>query len=151
LEDVKMKLKTTFKELQNGAGDRLVSLGYCELQHLLECAKPFAYVASPTYGWRCDAYTVGAYTLLTGYGTGNAPRLAMPWRELEELERIFIKYKNAAAAAAGGDWRKHALKVKAMADALLLALCENDTDAIKKLVATMRRRTTVVNKQTKGE
>jgi hypothetical protein len=140
-----MKLKTTFKELQNGAGDGLLSLGYCELQSLLSYLSPFAYVSSKMYGWRCDAYTVGAYTLVTGYNTGNTPRVAMPWRELGDLERVFIKYKNAAYASS--NYRAHGAKVKAMANAVMLALCANDTDAIKKLAATMRRRTTVLNKQ----
>lgn len=60
-----MKLHTTRKAIvQNSL--RIVSVGYCDLQHLLRCIEPFAYTTG-IYGWNFDAYEIDGLTICTGY------------------------------------------------------------------------------------
>ena len=42
-------------------------VGYCNFQYLFNDLTPWAYVSSPTYGWRCDIYDVGGVQFSMGY------------------------------------------------------------------------------------
>lgn len=61
-----MKLKTTYKAIREEYGQKILSVGYCDLQYLLCYETPFAYSAG-VYGWNCDYYDVGGVCISTGY------------------------------------------------------------------------------------
>ena len=61
-----MKYRTTKKEVTYGYYYKL-SVGYCDLQHLLQWTEPEAYTCG-TYGWNADIYGVGCnFCIVTGY------------------------------------------------------------------------------------
>ncbi len=60
-----MKYKTTAKELKAGYY-KIISVGYCELQTLLQYKSPVAYSAG-TYGWNFDVYDINGIAIVTGY------------------------------------------------------------------------------------
>lgn len=60
-----MKLKTTKTAIKQGF-NTVISIGYCDLQNLLDYISPFAYSAG-IYGWSCDYYEIGNVCISTGY------------------------------------------------------------------------------------
>lgn len=60
-----MKFKTTKRAMRNGY-HRIVSIGYCGAQHLLNYESPIAYNAG-VYGWACDYYDIDGVLISTGY------------------------------------------------------------------------------------
>lgn len=60
-----MKLQATKKEMKNGYY-KIISIGYCDAQHLLKDKNPFAYSAE-NYGWACDYYDIDRILISTGY------------------------------------------------------------------------------------
>ena len=60
-----MKLKTTKKAMRDSKKD-IVSIGYCELQTLLDDSNAFAYSAGIS-GWACDYFEVDNVIISTGY------------------------------------------------------------------------------------
>lgn len=60
-----MKYKTTAKALKAGYY-KIISAGYCDLQHLLDYRSPIAYSAG-VYGWNFDVYEVDGVCIATGY------------------------------------------------------------------------------------
>lgn len=66
-----MKFQTTKKAMRNGSGT-ILSIGYCQLQTLLDSQNPIAYSAG-TNGWACDYYQIdlsdhNRVIISTGYG-----------------------------------------------------------------------------------
>ena len=60
-----MKYKTTAKAIREGACNPR-SVGYCDLQSLLNNHSPIAYTCG-VYGWNFDVYEVYGVTICTGY------------------------------------------------------------------------------------
>ena len=60
-----MKFKTTEKAIRN-SGDFVLSVGYCDLWHLLIYHSPVAYTAG-VYGWNFDVYELYGVIICTGY------------------------------------------------------------------------------------
>ncbi len=60
-----MKLKTTNKEIRANFY-KVLSIGYCDAQYLLQYKKPFAYTCG-VYGWNADFYEIGNVCISTGY------------------------------------------------------------------------------------
>lgn len=60
-----MKFKTTKKAINNGYA-KVISIGYCNLQHLLCCEEPIAYTVRRE-GHASDVYTFGNVAITTGY------------------------------------------------------------------------------------
>ena len=60
-----MKFKTTRKQI-NQNYNRVISIGYCEAQYLLQGKNPIAYNAG-YYGWNCDIYDINGVAIVTGY------------------------------------------------------------------------------------
>ena len=59
----------TTKKAQMSNNNRIISVGYCNLQYLLSCVEPYAYSAG-TYGWSCDYYELPrGLRVSTGYDT----------------------------------------------------------------------------------
>ena len=60
------KIKTTKKSILEG-NNKVISIAYCRLQHLLYFKQPFAY-NSGRNGWNCDFFQVDCNTIIsTGY------------------------------------------------------------------------------------
>lgn len=62
-----MKYKVTKKEIMAGF-DKVIKVGYCNLQYLLNFETPESYVSSRTYGWQADVYNINGVAIVTGYG-----------------------------------------------------------------------------------
>ena len=60
-----MKYKTTAKAIREGSCNPR-SVGYCDLQYLLNNHSPIAYTCG-VYGWNFDVYEVYGVTICTGY------------------------------------------------------------------------------------
>jgi hypothetical protein len=60
-----MKFKTTKKAIRNGYY-RIISVGYCNLQSLLNYEYPTAY-STRIEGWACDYYDIDGVCICTGY------------------------------------------------------------------------------------
>lgn len=78
-----MKYKTTAKAIrQESKFRKTVSVGYCDLQHLLSGRQANAYTCG-VYGWNFDVYDVYGITITTGY-RGMVGRTANNYREYEK-------------------------------------------------------------------
>lgn len=86
-----MKFKTTAKAIRNEGG-RIVSAGYCDLQHLLWHTEPIAYTCG-IYGWNFDVYNVNGLTICTGY-RGMVGRTANNIREYNERAKAILAWDN---------------------------------------------------------
>ncbi|WP_281740675.1 hypothetical protein [Holdemanella biformis] len=60
-----MKFKTTQKEIKAGYA-KVISVGYCSLQTLLQYETPVAYT-SGREGWKADIYAFDNVAIVTGY------------------------------------------------------------------------------------
>lgn len=60
-----MKYQTTAKALKEGYYT-IISIGYCDLQNLLNYESPVAYNKG-VYGWNFDIYDVDRIAIATGY------------------------------------------------------------------------------------
>lgn len=60
-----MKIKATKKEIINGTY-KVLKIGYCQAQYLLQYEQPFAYSVG-VYGWACDYYDIEGVIISTGY------------------------------------------------------------------------------------
>ena len=59
------KYKVTKKVIRQSY-DKILSIGYCDLQHLLKYETPFAY-STRAEGWACDYYNIDGVIISTGY------------------------------------------------------------------------------------
>ena len=66
-----MKLKATKKQIKENAG-LILSIGYCNLQSLLNCKSRFAYSCGQN-GWSCDYYDINGVVISTGYAPIGTP------------------------------------------------------------------------------
>lgn len=80
-----MKFKTTKKAVMNNYG-AVISIGYCQLQALLNYEKPIAYTANK-YGWRADIYDIDGTAIVTGYA---------PFGNIEASYELCEKYEKEA-------------------------------------------------------
>ena len=60
-----MKLQTTNKQIKANFY-KIIRIGYCDAQYLLNYKNPFAYT-SGVYGWNADFYEIGNICISTGY------------------------------------------------------------------------------------
>jgi hypothetical protein len=60
-----MKFKATKSQIMN-TGDKIICVGYCDLQSLLSVYDPMAYT-SGVYGWNSDIYHIDGIYIVTGY------------------------------------------------------------------------------------
>ena len=81
-----MKFKTTSKYIKENSY-KLLSVGYCDMQSLLNYKEPIAYTAG-VYGWNYDAYKIGDYTICTGYRCMPSNiRMADNWQLIDAYEQ----------------------------------------------------------------
>lgn len=87
-----MKLKTTNKQIRDRF-DKVISIGYCDAQYLLEYKKPFAYT-SGIYGWNAYFYEVDNVCISTGYRSIGYKVDYTLLRELEkQAQKICLDYE----------------------------------------------------------
>lgn len=87
-----MKQHVKKREINSRFG-KVVAVGFCDLQHLLEFESPIAYTTRPE-GWGADIYAFGNVAICTGYAPfGN---VKLPYDTLR-------KYDDAAREIRG-DW-----------------------------------------------
>lgn len=60
-----MLLHVTKKSIRESS-EKVLKVGYCQLQHLLNYKNRFAY-SSGVYGWACDYYLIDGVIISTGY------------------------------------------------------------------------------------
>lgn len=60
-----MKYKTTEKAIKQNYS-KIIKVGYCNLQHLLQYETPIAYTCGAT-GWKADIYEFNGILIVTGY------------------------------------------------------------------------------------
>ena len=84
-----MKLQTTKTNIKNNFGT-VLTVGYCELQYLLNYSNAFAYSAG-VCGWACDYYTPSdkfrGVCLATGYNTDRLGGKRVNYELLKEYEQ----------------------------------------------------------------
>ena len=86
-----MKFKTTRKAITNNYPN-IVSVGYCDLYHLLSVTEPIAYTCG-VYGWNFDLYVIDDLAICTGYR--NMPgRTAKNVRSYELEARKILAWDN---------------------------------------------------------
>ena len=79
-----IKLKATKKEMREHYW-YILSVGYCEMQSLLNEQRPFAY-SSRAEGWACDYYEVGDVLISTGYAPLNDKNMKCDYSLIREYE-----------------------------------------------------------------
>lgn len=60
-----MKYKTTEKAIKQNYS-KIIKVGYCSLQYLLQYEEPIAYTCGPC-GWKADIYNIDGTIIVTGY------------------------------------------------------------------------------------
>ena len=83
-----MKYHATKKDVKNGYY-RIVGVGYCEAQSLLQFESAESYCAG-VYGWSCDNYNIDGVCISTGYNYINNKNT------IDNNYEIVIKYEKMA-------------------------------------------------------
>ena len=81
-----MRYRTTAKEVKEGYA-RVIAVGYCDLQTLLNYRSPIAYAAG-TYGWNFDVYDFGHIAIVTGYRGMPSKRSSAPYDLVRKYENL---------------------------------------------------------------
>lgn len=79
-----MKLKTTKANLKSNY-NRIISIGYCDAQYLLQYENPFSYCAGVS-GWSCDNYEIGGVLISTGYSPISSKNADKDYAKMCEYE-----------------------------------------------------------------
>ena len=84
-----MKFKTTKTAIMNGYS-KIIKVGYCDLQTLLQCVDPIAYTACAE-GRAADIYDIDGVAIVTGYA---------PFGKISVDHNITAQYEALARAIA---------------------------------------------------
>lgn len=88
-----MKAKTTKKKILNGY-DKIICVGYCDLQYLLR-HKDAQYYTSGQFGWDSDIYIIGGIAIVTGYRSfGNIKASHDLCKKYEDKARRIIETRD---------------------------------------------------------
>lgn len=91
-----MKLRVTKKEMREGY-DKVLRIGYCNAQNLLNYEQPFAYSAG-RYGWCCDYYDINGVLISTGYSPIKSKGMRSDYGRIQKYdkraERIWFEIKD---------------------------------------------------------
>ena len=90
-----LALKATKKEMRNGY-DKIIRIGYCNLQHLLDYAPRIAYSARAE-GWACDYYDIDGVLISTGYAPLSS-------KNVKSVDYETIRKYNEEGAKLRGDF-----------------------------------------------
>lgn len=83
-----MKFKTTKKDIKNGY-KYIVSVGYCDLQSLLNYESPIAY-STRVEGWACDYYDINGVCICEGYSPISSKNT------IKDVYSLVREYENKA-------------------------------------------------------
>lgn len=86
------KIKATKKEMKENY--RILSIGYCDAQYLLNYQRPVAY-SSGQNGWACDYYDIDGVIVCTGYDTIKDKNAKVDYKVLCEYEKKAQEAKTA--------------------------------------------------------
>ena len=78
------KIKATKTEMRQNY--RILSVGYCDMQHLLAYETPISYSAG-VYGWSCDYYYIQDVVVSTGYSPINSKNMKEDYKLIREYEK----------------------------------------------------------------
>lgn len=78
------KIKATKKEMRQNY--RILSIGYCDAQYLLNYKSPVAY-STRAEGWACDYYDIDGVIVCTGYDTIKDKNTKLDYAVLREYEK----------------------------------------------------------------
>lgn len=84
-----VKLKTT-KKIMKENYYRIISIGYCEADYLLNYNAPFAY-SSGSYGWACDYYDINGTLISTGYAPIGSKNINLSYDTISEYNKKAMK------------------------------------------------------------
>ena len=79
------KLKATKKEMQK-YNYKILGVGYCNMQNLLQYKAPVAYSCG-SYGWSCDYYNINGTIVSTGYSPINTKNMNYDHNLVKEYEK----------------------------------------------------------------
>jgi hypothetical protein len=79
-----MKFKTTKKEIRNGYY-RIIGVGYCSMQYLLNFEDARAY-STRTEGWACDYYDIDGVCISTGYAPLACKNAKVDYKMIDKYE-----------------------------------------------------------------
>lgn len=88
------KYKATRKAMKESY-DKIICVGYCNLQYLLRFQEPFAY-STRAEGWACDYYDIDGILISTGYAPIDSKRTKSTYeicRKYDEAaQKILCEY-----------------------------------------------------------
>ena len=88
-----MKVQVTKKQIKANYS-KIISIGYCDAQYLLNYSNPFGYSAGVD-GWSCDYYQFDNIIISTGYNPiGEKPDYKLIKRYEEKAQKICFNYYN---------------------------------------------------------
>lgn len=79
-----MKIKVTRKEMKNQF-NKIIGIGYCDLQFLLKYEDPFAY-STRSEGWACDYYNINGILISTGYAYLDSKNTKRDYKIIREYD-----------------------------------------------------------------
>jgi len=79
-----MKFKTTKKEIRNGYY-RIIGVGYCAMQYLLNFEDARAY-STRAEGWACDYYDIDGICISTGYAPLACKNAHVDYKMIDKYE-----------------------------------------------------------------
>ena len=100
-----MNYKTTKKAIMQGY-DKVICVGYCDLQHLLYHERVIAHTERPE-GWGADVYDYGNIAIVTGYA---------PFGNVRPGYEINKKYDDQAQAIVYNYNMKYEIQIEALSE-----------------------------------
>ena len=77
------KIRATKTEMRQNY--RILSIGYCDLQHLLNYESPISYSAGNN-GWCCDYYYVDNVVISTGYSPLSSKNMKEDYKTIRKYD-----------------------------------------------------------------
>ena len=102
-----MKYKTSKKNMKENY-NKIIKIGYCDAQYLLQFEEPTAY-STRSEGWACDYYDVDGVLISTGYAPTESKNANVDYETVKNYENKArdIIYSN-------NDYEDRKLKVKSL-------------------------------------
>jgi hypothetical protein len=78
------KIKATKKEMSRNY--KILGVGYCDMQYLLQYQKPIAYSCG-ILGWSCDYYNINGIIISTGYSYIASKNMKDDYNLIKEYDK----------------------------------------------------------------
>jgi len=79
-----MKYKTSKKNMKESY-DKIIKVGYCDAQYLLQYEEPTAY-STRSEGWACDYYDIDGVLISTGYAPIESKNAKVDYETVKNYE-----------------------------------------------------------------